>query len=89
MVFKVEIGKGEPKSGVSLNDSIKLLITVTYSIEKEIPASVPLSAIESATVDRGIISDIDQLDEDFLCKLYKDNGIDPATIEDQVWEIVR
>ena len=70
-----------------MQDSIQLLITVTYSVEKEILARVPLSAVESATVDRGKISDIDQLDEAFLCQLYKDNGIDPANIEDQVWEI--
>ena len=72
-----------------MQDSIQLLITVTYSVEKEILASVPLSAVESATVDRGTISDIDQLDEAFLRQLYKDNGIDPANLEDQVWEIVR
>lgn len=70
-----------------MQDSIQLLITVTYSVEKEISACVPLSAIESATVDRGMISDIDQLDEAFLCQLYKDNGIDPDTVDDQLWEI--
>lgn len=71
-----------------MQNTIELKITVTYSVEKEILADVPLSAIESATIDRGNISDIDQLDEDFLRKLYKNNGIDPANIEDQVWEII-
>ena len=71
-----------------MQNTIRLAITVTYSVEKEIAVDVPLSAVESASIDRGNISDIDQLDEEFLRQLYKKNGIDPANVEDQVWEII-
>ena len=59
----------------------KVKIFVTYSLEKEIHADLPQSSIEYED-DYSVF-----IDQSYLDQIYRDNGIDPATVEDQDWEI--
>ena len=61
----------------------KVKIFVTYTLEKEIRADLPESSIEYED-DYSVF-----IDQNYLDQIYRDNGIDPATVEDQYWEVIR
>ena len=70
-----------------MKDTIEVTIVVSYCIEKEIIICLPLSVIESGSIHDGEVSYIDQISPEYLCDLFKDNGIDPDRVSDIGWEI--
>ena len=70
-----------------MKDTIEVTIGFSYYMEKEINICLPLTAIESGGIHDGEVSYIDQINPEYLCDLFKDNGIDPDRVSDIGWEI--